>query len=398
MARKDNENPEIFAVSQSKWGRSGGRRQQRRLTWEDMGSFSQPTASISTSKPTMKTKTNTVNAPYFVVPPGLVDSFGGSGDNMDDEGGGGGGGFDDDQNQSSNNNDNIDNPSSGGRSFSSSSFSSWMVPTTAEDKAILKNLTDICHATTRQKRHGGSSGDSTVVSGVNLLESCGGLILPTKHVASEILKLSSPVFPLVPMDDDGTNGSDNNDGDDDDDNDEVAAEDFFGAAAAAGGRGDDDEDDDEIDAAEIFDIIRNIQDPEHPHTLEELGVVSLEQVELLTTDVGEDEMTTANTTTATTTTTNQNKNKNRQKLVTVSVRFTPTIPHCSMATLIGLCLRVKLLRSLPSRKFQILVQIEPGTHASENAINKQLRDKERVCAALENKHLNGVVNKCIKNE
>lgn len=33
----------------------------------------------------------------------------------------------------------------------------------------------------------------------------------------------------------------------------------------------------------------------------------------------------------------------------VTVMFTPTIPHCSMATLIGLCIRVKLLRSLPRR-------------------------------------------------
>jgi len=33
----------------------------------------------------------------------------------------------------------------------------------------------------------------------------------------------------------------------------------------------------------------------------------------------------------------------------VSVTFFPTIPHCSMATLIGLCIRVRLLRSLPSR-------------------------------------------------
>jgi hypothetical protein len=74
----------------------------------------------------------------------------------------------------------------------------------------------------------------------------------------------------------------------------------------------------------------------------------------------------------------------------------PTIPHCSMATLIGLCLRVKLLRSLPQR-FKVNVQIQPGSHASEKAINKQLRDKERVCAALENKHLAGVVNKCIRS-
>ena len=65
-----------------------------------------------------------------------------------------------------------------------------------------------------------------------------------------------------------------------------------------------------------------------------------------------------------------------------------------MATLIGLCLRVKLLRSLPSR-FKVKVSIEPGTHASETAVNRQLDDKERVRAALENEHLRGVVDRCI---
>ena len=133
---------------------------------------------------------------------------------------------------------------------------------------------------------------------------------------------------------------------------------------------------DQISAEEVFDIIRNIQDPEHPNTLEELGVVSVKQVEVTDEDapgiIGAPV----------------------QKSI-VSVRFTPTIPHCSMATLIGLCIRVKLRRSLPSR-FKVDVKIEPGTHASEKSINKQLRDKERVCAALENKALVGVVNKCLK--
>lgn len=78
----------------------------------------------------------------------------------------------------------------------------------------------------------------------------------------------------------------------------------------------------------------------------------------------------------------------------VFVQFTPTIPHCSMATLIGLSIRVKLLRSLPPR-FKVKVEITPGTHASENAVNKQLADKERVAAALENKHLAEVINQCI---
>ena len=68
----------------------------------------------------------------------------------------------------------------------------------------------------------------------------------------------------------------------------------------------------------------------------------------------------------------------------------------SMATLIGLCLRVKLLRSLPPR-FKIDIAIYPGTHSSEVDINRQLNDKERVAAALENKSLLAVVTKSLVN-
>ncbi|XP_067256692.1 cytosolic iron-sulfur assembly component 2B [Chanodichthys erythropterus] len=124
---------------------------------------------------------------------------------------------------------------------------------------------------------------------------------------------------------------------------------------------------DPIDDREIFDLIRSINDPEHPLSLEELNVV--EQVRV---------------------------NVNDQDS-TVSVEFTPTIPHCSMATLIGLSIKVKLLRSLPDR-FKIDVHITPGTHASEDAVNKQLADKERVAAALENSQLLEVVNQCLSTK
>ena len=117
---------------------------------------------------------------------------------------------------------------------------------------------------------------------------------------------------------------------------------------------------------EIFTHIRHLNDPEHQLTLEQLHVVCVEHIAV-------DDI------------------RN-----TVFVQFTPTIPHCSMATLIGLCIRVKLLRSLPSR-FKVTVQIYPGTHQSEVAVNKQLNDKERVAAALENGHLLEVVTKCIAN-
>eukprot|EP00553_Chaetoceros_curvisetus_P003125 CAMPEP_0204615916 /NCGR_PEP_ID=MMETSP0717-20131115/3281_1 /ASSEMBLY_ACC=CAM_ASM_000666 /TAXON_ID=230516 /ORGANISM="Chaetoceros curvisetus" /LENGTH=281 /DNA_ID=CAMNT_0051628969 /DNA_START=39 /DNA_END=884 /DNA_ORIENTATION=- len=136
---------------------------------------------------------------------------------------------------------------------------------------------------------------------------------------------------------------------------------------------------DPITASEVFDIIRNIQDPEHPLTLQQLNVVNCDHVEVY------DAL--ANYETSSTPPSSHS---------TIDVRFTPTIPHCSMATLIGLCIRVKLLRSLPKR-FKVTVRINPGTHASEMAVNRQLNDKERVIAALENPHLLGVVNKCIAN-
>jgi metal-sulfur cluster biosynthetic enzyme len=118
---------------------------------------------------------------------------------------------------------------------------------------------------------------------------------------------------------------------------------------------------------EIFDIIRDLNDPEHPLTLEQLNVLSSENIDV------DDE---------------------HSKIL---VKFTPTIPHCSMATLIGLCIRVKLLRSLPSR-FKVTIKISPGSHQTEDAINKQLNDKERVAAALENSHLLSIVNKCISKK
>ncbi|KAF9610684.1 hypothetical protein IFM89_023940 [Coptis chinensis] len=104
-----------------------------------------------------------------------------------------------------------------------------------------------------------------------------------------------------------------------------------------------------IDQLEVFDHIRDIKDPEHPYSLEELKVITEDAVEV------------------------NDKNSH------VRVTFTPTVEHCSMATVIGLCIRVKLLRSLPSR-YKVDITVAPGTHATEAAVNKQLNDKERVAA------------------
>lgn len=67
-----------------------------------------------------------------------------------------------------------------------------------------------------------------------------------------------------------------------------------------------------------------------------------------------------------------------------------------MAQMIGLMLKVKLLKFLP-KTMKVKVYITPGTHVSEHDINKQINDKERVAAAIENPSIIRVITKCFHN-
>jgi len=46
----------------------------------------------------------------------------------------------------------------------------------------------------------------------------------------------------------------------------------------------------------------------------------------------------------------------------------------------------------------IYIYIKEGAHTTEEEINKQINDKERVAAAMENPSLRDVVEKCIIEE
>ncbi len=118
---------------------------------------------------------------------------------------------------------------------------------------------------------------------------------------------------------------------------------------------------DAIDELEVFDLVRNVQDPEHPLTLEELNVITIEDVFV----------------------------DNIKKMVAVG--FTPTVPNCSSAALIGLIILAKLQRTLPST-YHSRVFINKNCHDQEVQINKQMADKERVAAAFENANLLGTIN------
>jgi len=128
-----------------------------------------------------------------------------------------------------------------------------------------------------------------------------------------------------------------------------------------------------IDEQEIFDLISTMCDPEHPVTLGSLGVVSLPDISITPTI----------------------PTRPNSTLRTVTVLVTPTITHCSLATVIGLGVRVRLEESLPPR-FRVDVKVKHGTHTTADEVNKQLADKERVAAALWNPTLQSMIKKMLE--
>ncbi|CAG5171795.1 uncharacterized protein ALTATR162_LOCUS7377 [Alternaria atra] len=143
---------------------------------------------------------------------------------------------------------------------------------------------------------------------------------------------------------------------------------FDDSASASASDSDDARED--IDEQEIYDLISTICDPEHPLSLGSLSVVNLPDIHILP------------------------PSSPLSNISTVVVEITPTITHCSLATVIGLGVRVRLEQALPPR-FRVDVRIKKGTHSTDEQVNKQLGDKERVAAALENGTLMGVLKKML---
>lgn len=121
----------------------------------------------------------------------------------------------------------------------------------------------------------------------------------------------------------------------------------------------------------IYDCIKTIKDPEKPATLEDLNVVYEEGVKI--------------------------EHFQPSDVSLVRIEFNPTVPHCSLATLIGLCIRIKLQRNL-TEKIKLSIFIKKGAHDTEEEINKQINDKERVAAAMEVPSLSQLVEQCIQED
>jgi metal-sulfur cluster biosynthetic enzyme len=145
------------------------------------------------------------------------------------------------------------------------------------------------------------------------------------------------------------------------------------ASSSSGETSDNDSDSEPIDEQEIYDLIATMSDPEHPITLGALAVLSLPDISIKPTI----------------------PDRPWSNLQTVTVLVTPTIQHCSLATVIGLGVRVRLEESLPAR-FRVDVRIKEGTHSTADEVNKQLADKERVAAALWNPTLQSFIKKMME--
>ncbi|KAI9552463.1 hypothetical protein GHT06_022829 [Daphnia sinensis] len=120
----------------------------------------------------------------------------------------------------------------------------------------------------------------------------------------------------------------------------------------------------------ITDLLRMVKDPEKPNTLADLQVITDESVQVQPFE-GDGYL--------------------------VRIDFNPTVPHCSLASLIGLCIRGKIQKNVLER-IKLDIVIAKGKHSTEEEINKQINDKERVAAALENPNLKELVDSCIREE
>jgi len=124
----------------------------------------------------------------------------------------------------------------------------------------------------------------------------------------------------------------------------------------------------ELDEIDIFEAIADIRDPEHPYSLEELNIITEDSVSII--DRG-----------------------------LVKICFTPTVKHCSLVSHISLCIRERLKRRFGKSTFQqrykLEIYVTEGSHNEEEQVNKQMNDKERVTAALENPLILELVRQCI---
>ena len=64
------------------------------------------------------------------------------------------------------------------------------------------------------------------------------------------------------------------------------------------------------------------------------------------------------------------------------------MPYCHLVQQIGLSIHYKLMMELADyKKMKIRIECMKNTHNQSEEVEKQVNDKERIAAALENEHI-----------
>ncbi|XP_077514561.1 cytosolic iron-sulfur assembly component galla-1 isoform X2 [Amblyomma americanum] len=80
-----------------------------------------------------------------------------------------------------------------------------------------------------------------------------------------------------------------------------------------------------------------------------------------------------------------------------SAAVTAGLQEMLTTSLAGLCVRAKLEENLPYN-FKLDIFIKEGSHTTAAELTKQINDKERVAAAMENKNIRDMVCNCVSYE
>lgn len=144
-----------------------------------------------------------------------------------------------------------------------------------------------------------------------------------------------------------------------------------------------------LDAIDIFDAIRDIRDPERPNTLEELNVIDENLIDVLHLNLEESNQSTFGAIELAPT-----------EIFVITIWITPTVKHCSLVADISLCIRMRLHQvfgDVMLQNYKIDIRLTEGSHDQEASVNRQINDKERVAAAMENPVLMQLIHSCVQS-
>jgi metal-sulfur cluster biosynthetic enzyme len=116
-----------------------------------------------------------------------------------------------------------------------------------------------------------------------------------------------------------------------------------------------------LDKSQVMEVLRKINDPEHPVSILDLDIVTEDDVRITP--------------------------------ERVMVEFTPTVPFCPMGGAIGVIIKYALEKELGLKAD---VRVKPGKHIQEESLNQTLGDPERYEEAKRRFLEAGLMEHCIR--